>query len=158
MQDISTNIGAFITTRFALVRTAFGAGAGGNLAATDGTAFQRSTKRPLDLSAKLVVGWKATIASGQSMAVTSVVKQSADGITYTALTDGTVATTINGLNSGAAQTGTIEVDVNLIGAHDYIRPTISATLTQSGTSTAEVFAVLVLGGGETAVPAALADI
>jgi hypothetical protein len=151
MPEISTNIGAIITSRFALTRTLFGAGVG-NLAATDGEAFQRSTKRPLHLSAKLVIGYKATIASGQSMTILNVMKDSADGSNYTAMASG--ASIISGLNSGAEQKGTVELDVNLIGARDYIRPTITSTLTASGTSIAEVWGALVLGGGET-IPATL---
>ena len=153
MNQIAQNIGAFITSTFALQRTAFGAGVG-NLAATDGQAFQRTAYRPLHLSGKLVIGWKATIASGQSMSMFAQMKDSPDGITYTALTGGSGSTTITGLDSGAAQVGTFEVDVNLIGADAYLRPTVQASLTPSGVSVAEIFGTLIQGGGET-IPAPL---
>lgn len=152
MQANPLNVGAYITTVFALQRTAFGVGVG-NLAATDGEVFQRTTKRPLHLSGKLVVQYKATLASGKSLTIVSTLKDSADGVTYAAQT--TQTDVINGLDSGAVQKGTVEMDVNLVGAKDYIRPTIQGTLTASGSDTAEVSAVLILGGGETVIPATL---
>jgi hypothetical protein len=157
MNQISTNIGAFVTTLFALQRTAFGVGVG-NLAATDGEAFNRTAKRPLHLSGKLVIGYKATIPSGQSLTINNVMKDSPDGVTYTGLVGGSGATTIQGLHTGAEQKGTVEVDFNLIGASDYIRPTVSATLTASGSSVAEVFGALVIGGGETIPAGPLTDV
>jgi hypothetical protein len=152
MEVNGLNIGAYITSRFAFDRTLFGVGVG-NLAATDGEAFQRTTKRPLHLSAKLVVGYKATIPSGQSLTIVATMKHSEDGNTYSALAGGSGTTVISGLNSGAAQKGTVEVDFNLVGAHDYVRPTLTGTLTASGSSTAELWGTIVYGGGETAVPA-----
>lgn len=148
---LGTNIGAYITTRFGLVRTAFGAGNGGDLAATAGSAIQRTLKRPLHLSAKLVVGWKATMASGQSLTLTVQPRHSEAGSVYEDLGD-PVEEVIPALNSGAAQEGTVEVDVNLKDAHDYIRAQVAGDLTASGVSTAEVFAIWVLGGGETIPP------
>ena len=148
---LGTNIGAYITTRFGLQRTAFGAGQGGNIGATNGTAIQRTLKRPLHVSAKVVVGWKATLASGNSLVLTIQPKHSEAGSVYEDLGD-EVEETITALNSGAAQTGTVEVDVNLIGAHDYIRVTATPVLSASGVDTGEVFAVWVLGGGETIPP------
>jgi len=153
MNQLSTNIGAYITTRFALSRTLFGVGVG-DLAATDGEAFQRSTKRPLHLSAKLVVQVKTTIPSGQSLTIVSTMKDSEAGSVYADLAGGSGTSVITGLDSGAEQKTTVEVDVNLIGAKDYIRPTFTGTLTASGSSVVEISSVLVLGGGET-IPATL---
>lgn len=151
----STDIGGLITTRFALQRTALGAGAGGNIGATNGDAFQRTSKRPLHISAKLIVGYKTVLASGNTLTITAQPNDSADGITYNNLGD-SVAVVVTGLGGGPVQKGTVEVDVNLIGADAYIRPTVTPVLSASGTDTAEVFAVWALGGGET-IPATFED-
>jgi hypothetical protein len=147
---LGTNVGAYITSRFALARSLFGVGVG-NPGALDGSVITRTDKRPLHLSGKLIVGWKLTMPSGASCAITTVPRVSSDNNTYTDHGDANV-TTVTALNSGAAQEGTIEVDVNLIGAPAYLKARTTPVLSASGSSVGEVFAVWAFGGGETIPP------
>jgi hypothetical protein len=148
---LGTNIGAYVTSRFALQRTALGAGAGGNIGATDGTAFQRTAVRPLHISTKVVVGYKTTLASGNTLTLTAQLKDSPDGITYSNF-GASASSVVTGLGGGPQQVGTLELDVNLMGADKYIRPTVTPVLSASGVDTAEIFGVYILGGGETVPP------
>ena len=148
---LSTNIGAYITTKFGLERTASGAGQGGNVGAQDGTVIDRTATRPLNLSAKFAVGWQAIIASGNTLAITVQPRVSDDDVTYENFGD-PVVETITGLNAGGEQRGTVEVDVNLIGAPQYLRARVTPVLSASGVDVAEVFGTWVLGGGETIPP------
>lgn len=145
---LSTNIGAYLTTKFALQRTPSGAGQGGNIGATDGEAYNRTAVRPLHLSAKAAVGYKTTLASGNTLAITVQPRASSDGITYEDFGD-PVITTVTGLGGGPVQKGTVECDVNLIGAPAYLKLRVTPVLSASGVDTAEVFGTWVLGGGET---------
>jgi hypothetical protein len=99
----------------------------------------------------LVVGYETTLASGNTLAITVQPRQSSDGDTYENLGDAVVET-ITGLGGGPKQTGTVEVDVNLIGAMEYLQARVTPVLSASGTDVAEVFAVWVFGGGETIPP------
>jgi hypothetical protein len=148
---LGTNIGAYITTKFALQRTPSGAGQGGNVGATDGAEIDRTSKRPLHISAKLAVGYKTTLASGNTLAITVQPRASEDGNTYEDFGDPEVVT-VTGLGGGPQQTGMVEVDVNLIGAPAYIQARVTPVLSASGVDTAEVFGVWILGGGETIPP------
>lgn len=147
---LGTNIGGYITTKFGLKRTLFGVGVG-NLVDTDGSAIDRLAHRPLHLSGKLQVGYRLTMASGQSCVVNGSVRDSdAASGTYADLATGSATVTAN--DDGSAVEGVLEVDVNLIGAKQYLKTRASATLTASGSSVGEVFALLTVGGGETIPP------
>lgn len=147
---LGTNIGAYITTRFALDRTAFGAGVG-NLGNTDGVKIDRTAVRPLHVSGKLQIGYKLTMASGTSASLTSTLRHStSENGTYDTLE--TTTETINANNDGSAVQGVLELDVNLIGARAWIQARVSGTLSASGVSVAEVFGLLTVGGGETIPP------
>lgn len=148
---LGTNIGAYVTSRFALTRTLLGVGVG-NPGATDGAEIDRFLKRPLHMSAKLVIGYKATMASGHTLVLTCKARGKASGGAYADLNTGT-APTITANNDGSAVTGTVEVDVNLIGAPQYLQGRVTPVLSASGSDVAEVWGAWVFGGGETIPPA-----
>ena len=148
---LGTNVGGYLTTKFALDRTTFGAGVG-NPGALDGEAINRTAVRPLHISGKLQIGYDLTMPSGTSCAFGLKIRHSDDDITYEDLDGASGDETVNALDSGAAQKGVVELDVNLIGAKQYIKARVTPVLTASGSSTAEIFGLLTVGGGETIPP------
>lgn len=147
---LGTNIGAYITTKFALARTAFGVGVG-NLGNTDGVKIDRTAVRPLHVSGKLQIGYKLTMASGESCALTAAVRHATtENGAYADLETG--AFTIQANDDGSAVVGVAEVDVDLIGARAWLQSRVAATLTASGSDAAEVFGLLTVGGGELIPP------
>lgn len=147
---LSTNIGAYITTRFAIANTAVTAG---TLANTDGVKIDRTAVRPLHLSGKLQIGYSLTIPSGQSSVITASVRH-AETENGAYATIATANVEVVGLNDGSEQTGVVEVDVNLIGAHAWLQNRVSVAPgdgTGSGV-TGAVFGLFTVGGGETIPP------
>jgi hypothetical protein len=149
---LGTNVGAYITPRFALDRSAFGAGQGGNPGNLNGETFQRTTRRPLHVSGQLQLGIDATLASGNTLAIFAKLQHSDNGSSWTDVPLQSGVSTITALNTGAAQKLAVSLDVNLIGVKDYMRCVVSPTLSASGVDTGEIFGIWALGGGETVPP------
>lgn len=155
MHPTMVNIGAYITSQLALQPTRMGAGQGGNIGAQDGHTFNRFANLPggdLPLSAKLCVGLRTTLASGNNIAVWLSFEDSADASSWTHFNGGpgsSGVTTITALSTadGTNKRGTLERSCNLSGARQYVRARVVPTLSASGVDTAELAALLVIGGG-----------
>jgi hypothetical protein len=155
MNPMSNNIGAYITSELALDNTTVGAGVGGSGTPVNGNDFDRLASRNLHLSGKLQIGYKATLASGHSATVAWAIRDSEDDVTYTNVEQSTPAehpssgsSTITANNDGSAVRGVIEVDVDLMGAKQYLRPVITPTLSHSGVDTLQLSGMWALGGSE----------
>lgn len=148
MQPITNDIGAYITTRQALDADIVGAGQGGSGDTVNGPSFHRTAFRPLHLSTKVVVPYNGTVASGATVTGHIAVQDSADGNSWDPFDTASGSTVITGDASGVVR-GAFELDVNLLGARDYIRACFTPTLSASGTSIFSYNGVFVLGGGET---------
>jgi hypothetical protein len=111
------------------------------------------------MSLKYIIVAAATLGSGQTAIVQPVVESSPDDSTYTDYgVDGVndpAATTITGNNDGSVVYAEIEVDVDLGAASEYVRLSLTPTLSRSGTDTVKFSAAAALGGLE-ALPNAAA--
>lgn len=156
MNPRSDNIGAYITSLLALDNQSVGAGVGGSGTPVNGNVFDRLGVRNLHLSGKLQIAYKATLASGHSATVDWAVRNSdTSGGTYTNVVTSTPGahpasgqSTITANNDGSAVRGVVEVDIDLLGAKQFLRPTVTPTLSHSGVDTVQLCGVWALGGGE----------
>jgi hypothetical protein len=150
--SVAQNIGAYLKGKNALAPITVGAGNGGSAVKQVGQSIDRFANR-LAQSLKYIVSVAATLGSGQSVVVQPIVETSVDDTTYTDYgTDGVndpAATTITGNNDGSVVYAEIEVDVDLGAANEYIRLSLTPTLTRSGTDTVKFAAAAALGGLET---------
>jgi hypothetical protein len=122
------------------------AGAGDNVE-VDGAWIDRSGL----LSGKAVVVYTATLAQGETLSIAANA-QDADDSSGTgaadygaALTSTVVAT---GDTGGSTETGVVELDFDLMGARGFLRLQFTPDLSASGTDTAELAAVWILGGAD----------
>ena len=156
MNPKSNNVGAFITSKLALDNKSVGAGVGGSGTPVNGNVFDRLGVRNLHLSGKLQLGYKFTGASGNSATVGWALRDSdASGGTYTNVITSTPgahpasgSSTITANDDGTAVRGVIEVDVDLMGAKQFLRPTVTPTLSASGVDSLQLCGVWALDGGE----------
>jgi hypothetical protein len=151
----SNNVGAYITSELALDNTTVGAGVGGSGTPVNGNDYDRFGVRNMHLSGKLQIGYKFTGASGHSASINWAIRDSADDSSYAnadigqpSLHPPSGVSTITANNDGSAVRGVIEVDVDLIGARQYLRPVITPTLSHSGVDTLQLSAMWALGGGD----------
>jgi hypothetical protein len=143
------DIGSYLSAEPALIPAVITAGAGNDGVEVNGPAFDRLTAgRGLAKSVKLVIFGVATIAGGQSLAITANL-QDDTVLAFTGtpadLEPVLAATTVL---SGAATNGKFraELDVDIQGARRYLRAQITANLTAASVDTCALAAVFVLGG------------
>lgn len=156
MNPRSDNIGAFITSKLALDNTTVGAGVGGSGTPINGNVFDRLGVRNLHLSGKLQIGYKATLASGHSATIDWAVRNSdTSGGTYTNVVTSSPSrhpasgqASISANDDGTAVRGVVEVDLDLLGAKEFLRGVVTPTLSASGVDTLTLCGVWALGGGE----------
>lgn len=148
---VNTNIGAYITSRLAMDNITYGAGAAAP-ALTAGNALDRQAAGlPTHLSGKAQFGYKATLASGHTASATFALQHAdSEGGQYADIEGASGSVSLTALDSGAAQRGVAELDVNLIGAKEFVKTRFTPVMSHSGTDTIAVAGVLALGGGETA--------
>lgn len=161
----------------ALDPAAITAGAGNDNVAVAGPKIDRLTKgRSLYQSAKLIITYLATMADTKALALTVLIEHCAtvsgtyatleatraryqDNLTeasatsaWTAITlvSGAVPATTVATSTGATQrhAGCLEVDLNLKGANQFLRATVTANLTNTGTDTVVLAGILVFGGAD----------
>ena len=162
MNPSSNNIGAFITSKLALDNTSVGAGVGGSGTPVNGNVFDRLANRNLLLSGKLQLGYKFTGASGHTASVAWAIRDSVEsGGTYGNIERSSPAahpasgvSTITANDDGTAVRGVVEVDVDLMGAKEFLRAVVTPTLSASGVDSLTLSGIWALGGGEE-LPAAL---
>lgn len=145
------DIGAFLDVAGSLFTGTITAGGGGDGSAQTGEAVDRVNRGTLNMphSGKLIVPVNATLASGETLTVTTVVEESDDGSTGWAQFDTASGdTTFNALDSGSAQQDLVaSLDVpNLDGAKEYLRASVTLTFSASSTDTAEAMGTFVFGG------------
>lgn len=150
MTAIAKDIGSHIRAFPALDSASITAGAGNDNVAVNGNIIdlQAFAAQKFD-SAKLIVLYKTTLASAQTLAIAAKLQDGAasnlsDGQDYGAQLAKTVFET--GVVTG--KYGTAEVAIDLSGARRYVRATVTADLSAGGTDTVVVAAVLVLGGAQ----------
>jgi len=151
-----TDIGAFITSRLGLDANTVGAGFGGAGTEQVGPAFDRTAYTPLHLSGKLQVSYTATLASGNTASFVAGVRHcDTSGGSYEDLPSASGVVSITANDDGSAVRGVLEVDVNLIGAKEFLKARATPVMSASGVDRVAFAAILALGGGEDAAPATL---
>jgi len=141
------NIGAWLTAVPALAATTITAGSGQDGAPVDGLTFDRFALEPLCLSAFAVVQVNATLAADQSVEVNIGVQDSADGVTWADYDPGpsdNYEPAVLNLSGQAVATRKLQLG----GARRYVRIRPTFTLSASGSDTAAVSGVLVVGGAD----------
>ena len=105
------------------------------------------------MSAKLNIQYKATLAAGKSLIVTTKIADSDDGVTFGA--DTTLQTTVKIATSAAGATvhgvSELKIDLEAVTVRKrFLRFKITPDLDASGTDTATIAATLEVGGLRTA--------
>jgi hypothetical protein len=143
MHPLANNIGAYIKTAAAIEPDdALGSGA------IAGAAFDLQASRQNYQSMKFVTTVGVTLPSGASANVTQFIEDSANGSDWDPLDPphASGVSVLVGLDSGARQLLTAELDVNLAGARRYIRGQAEVVFPGSGSGDA-VSGIYVFGGG-----------
>lgn len=151
MHPQSNNIGAYITSHLAMDQIKFGAGNQAPVQ-TAGVAFDRTSVRPLHLSTKVQFGYKATLASGHTSSFMYALQHADQDSGYVDIVGASGSTSITALDSGAAQRGVAELDVDLMQAKAFIKARFTPVMSHSGTDVIDVCGIYALGGGETIPP------
>lgn len=146
----SRDIGAQIAGRACAAATAVAAGTG------DATEVSGQwIDRQGFLSAKLIVTYQAVLAEGETISIAANLQDATDSSGTGAADFGTAsadAVRATGGSGGSTERGVVEIDVDLSAARQYVRAQFTPNLSASGTDTAILSAVLVLGGAES-IPA-----
>ena len=141
------NIGALISVLGASANVAATAGGTGDATAvTGGIIDLMENGHPL--SGVLAIPYTATLAAGETLSIAYEVDSgNADDLGDAAtLVSGVSAVVATGPTGGGTVAGTFEVDILLAGAGRYVRANFTPTLSASGTDTAALSSVMVLGG------------
>jgi hypothetical protein len=153
------NIGAYIATRHAGQVSVVAGGA------ADGTEVDGGWIDRQDFhSAKVVVSYTTTLADTESLTIAANLQDASDSSGTGAADYGAVfaSTSMVTSDGGTTEIGQAEFDIDFLGgtqgaadgtaADRYIRVQFTPTMSASGTDTAELMAIVILGGAEN-VPA-----
>lgn len=140
------DIGAHITGRAggAVEATAGGAG---DAAEVNGPWIDRQGY----LSGKLIITYQATLGDGETLSVAANLQDASDDSGTGAADFGNAAASAvraTGGSGGTTERGVVEIDVDLSGAKQYVRPQFTPDLSAANTDVAILAATLVLGGAE----------
>lgn len=171
---VGTDIGSYMASESALRPATITAGAGNDNVAVTGTIVDRLAVNNghVHRSAKLTLQFRAVLAQAETLTVAASLLDAAvsnfasgsatlialraryktDGGTWTAITlvSGAVPTTTiaTGPTGGGTVAGMVELDYNLDGARQYLRPTVTTNLSASSTDTSSIGGVLAFGGAD----------
>ena len=144
------DIGSYLTTAFGGA-VSVTAGGGGDGSEVSGGWIDRQTLG----SAKVVLTYTATLAEDETLTLASNVQDATDSSGTGAADYGdsdesySAAVVATGGTGGSTETGTVEYDVDLFGANQYMQAQFTPTLSASGTDTCVVAATIVMSGDDT---------
>lgn len=144
-------IGRFFTPLVGLVVAGITAGAGSDNSNNDSSWVSRHKSSKRFLSGKLSVHYKATLQDGETLSLVSTVRHATDSsgtgaADYATKDHGVVAT---GGSGGTTEEGVVELDVDdLAGSEEFLQARVHADLSASATDTADIGAVLEIGGAD----------
>lgn len=153
MRSELLNGGAYCRTAFAAINKTATAAGSGDATEVDGSFFDRlqSDAGPF-LSAKLVITYTTTLTATKTLSF-AVQFQDATSSGAAAVADygDAIAATVvaTGESGGSTETGTVEIDIDLAAAREFVRAQITPDLSASGTDTCEWSAAYVLFGPKT---------
>lgn len=102
----------------------------------NGLWVSRLGDKGIALSAKLIINYTATLAAGETLSLAGNFQDALDGSgtgadDYGALVPATIIAT--GDSGGSTEVGTVEIDVDLSGAREFIRSQVTVSSSASGT-------------------------
>lgn len=153
MSDIVAlrNVGSMLTTRLASVFTSLTAAGTGDATAVNGITIDR-TALNLPGSAVFTTLFSAVLAATKTLSLATVIQHSDDGSTWATYVSEAATVVATGPTGGATVTGQHAINVNLRAAKRYVRSVVTPDLSATGTDTATIVEVAVLGG-ENPLPA-----
>jgi len=145
------DIGAYLKGAYALAQATITAGAGNDNVAVNGAVidlWQWGNSRPR--SAVLLIQWTTTLAANKSLSIAAKLQDdTVSAFNGTPADFGTAlasAIVASGGGGGATVTGVTPYKLPIIGARRYVRPTVTADLSATGTDTVALNAILVVAG------------
>jgi len=149
MSYLDTNIGSLISVVRAAANTAVTAGGAGDATAVTGVIIDRAALR-WPKSGVFAVPFTATLAANETLSLAMTLQHGetanlADATTFATRANAVVAT---GPAGGGTVTGTVELDVNLVGASRYLRLNFTPDHSRANTDTSALSGVAVLGGAD----------
>lgn len=149
-RNMMHNGGAFSRSVFqAINKTAVAAGSGDATEVNGAWVARELADVGKALSAKLIIAYTATLETGETLSF-ALNFQDATALAGTGVADfgAAVAAAVvaTGDSGGSTETGTVEVDIDLSGARDFIRTQITPDLSRGATDTCEWSAILVFYG------------
>ena len=148
---LSRNIGGFIKSVASGAVDVVAAGAGD--ASEDSGAW---IDRQGYLSGKLVISYEAVLAATETLSIAANIQDATDSSGTGAADFGTAfanAVVATGQAGGSTERGTVEIDVDLNLANQYLRSQVTPDLSASATDTAIITATFILGGAQELPPA-----
>jgi hypothetical protein len=148
-KDIAGEIGAL----YALASTAATAGGSGDNTEITGATINTASLNTAPAiygkdfnSVAFVIAGTTTLSATKGLTVAALIEDSADGSTWaTKVASATIVSVTS--TGGGTVTFTGKIGVDLTACRQYVRVKATPNLTASGTDTATVFGVAVLGGG-----------
>jgi len=127
------------------------AGGTGDNTEVDGPYVDRfDASSGMAMSAKLVIGYRATLAAAATLSLTANIQDDADGanagVDYGPAYAKTVVATGGG--GGTTEVGKIELDFDLAAAERYLRTQITPDLSAANTDTCQVWATWIFFGAQ----------
>lgn len=144
------NIGAYLTDGVVAVDqvASFTAGAGGDNSAKTGNIVDRLAAGMDGLSCKVLIGYKTTLSSAETLSFTVTVQHGDNSGLSDAATYKSVAATAVKTGAATAFRGVYAIDVDLSSAKRYVRFNTTGDLSASGTDTAEYCVLAVFASKE----------
>lgn len=137
----NTDIVAKLKTEYQGIATLTAGGTGDDTAITGASVLAQAYN-----TGKLVVTYTATLAEGKTLDLDVLLLHSDDNSTWTTVTVETAKVVSTGGTGGSTNTGVYEYDFNREKIGRYIKSTVTPNLNATGTDTARVATLFVLGG------------
>lgn len=151
MRSELLNGGAYCRTAFAAIaKTATAGGAGDDTEVNTAWVDRMDDDYGMAMSAKLVIVYEAALADTETLTFAGNFQDASDAAGSDAADYGTAiaATTVSSADSaGSTNDGTIEIDVDLSAAKEFVRFQLTPNLSAGATDTLKWSATLVFFGG-----------
>lgn len=143
MYALGRNVAAEILPKYAAASTSLTAAGGGDNTAVNGSAIDQTTFPCKAESIAFLIAALAVLTAAKTLVVTAKIQDSADNSTWAdVVASATILTlTATGTSSGAGRLG---VDLNT--CRRYVRVVFTPDLSATGTDTAVVQCIAILGG------------
>lgn len=147
MHYSKNGVGELLAARYAKVGAAATAGGTGDATEVDGAWIDRQGFDSL----KVVIAYTTTLAATKTLSLAANLQDASDSSGTGAADFGSAlsATVVaTGASGGSTETGVVELDFDVSGADQYVRIQFTPDLSATGTDTASISAIYVLGGAD----------